>query len=127
MNIPSLTISGVRPAAVGKTHAGIYLGSKKVLEQMLWATRHTADEWLEIVANAEGDPKQKTLISTHSLELAALRYAQGERPPQWDDLKTFLVTVNGKTYFAGPVSVLKRLKKAGLISSDIGMQGVAAI
>jgi len=110
MGIPHLTIHGIRPAAVGKDVAAIYLGSKKLLERMLWATRHCPhDPWLELVANLEGDPKQKTLISAVSLERAAERYASGERPPEIGNVEPFEFEVEGRKFLLGPTRVMRRM------------------
>lgn len=80
---PLLTPMGIRPAFVGKELAAEYLGqSTALVDRMLWATRHTDDKWLEIVANQAGDPKQRTWISTRSVERAAVRMAKGESPPK---------------------------------------------
>lgn len=109
--ISPLTINGLRPAAVGKEVAALYLGSKKLLERMIWTTRHCpADPWLELVNNAEGDPKQKTLIGTASLEAAAARYAAGERPAQIGSVHPVEVVVDGRKFLIGPAPLMARLK-----------------
>jgi len=80
--VPPLTVNGIAPAFVDKKTAAIYLESPKLVERLLWATRHTEDKWVVIAMNQEGDPKQKTLMTTMSVEQAAERIARGERPPK---------------------------------------------
>jgi len=53
---------------------------------MLWATRHTSDQWLEIVSNREGSPNARTLIYSGSLDLAVERMRRGEQPPHIGDV-----------------------------------------
>lgn len=79
--IPPLTVHGIRPAFVDKRTAATYIGSKALIDRMLWATRHTADKWLVIAVNAEGSNTAMTRITTASLENAAKRLLKGESPP----------------------------------------------
>jgi hypothetical protein len=72
----------IEPAFVTKESAGAYVGCPKFIERMLWGSRHTPDQWVEIVHNREGNPRQKTLIDFASLKEACERIRRGEVPPR---------------------------------------------
>jgi hypothetical protein len=76
------TPQAIEPGLVTKASASAYIGSPQLVERMLWASRHTPDQWVEIACNSEGDPKQKTLIYFPSLKVAVERIRRGERPPR---------------------------------------------
>lgn len=71
----------ILPPLVDKKFARQYLASPSLVDRMLWATRHTDDQWLEIVVNREGSCNAKTLIYSGSLDLAVERLRRGEEPP----------------------------------------------
>jgi hypothetical protein len=72
----------IEPAFVTKDSASAYIGCPKLIERMLWGSRHTSDQWVEIVQNREGNPRQKTLIDFPSLKEACERIRRGEVPPR---------------------------------------------
>lgn len=72
----------IEPMHLTKESAGAFIGCPKFIERMLWATRHTPDQWLEIVPHRAGSPKLKTLIFFPSLKLAGERMRRGEMPPR---------------------------------------------
>jgi hypothetical protein len=72
----------IEPAFVTKESAGAYIGCPKFIERMLWGSRHTSDQWIEIVQNREGNPREKTLIDFPSLKEACERIRRGEVPPR---------------------------------------------
>jgi hypothetical protein len=71
-----VSFAGVRPLALTKRQAVCALGSSKVVARMLWASRHTGDEWLIIVRSG-----RDLLIDTASVEAAYGRLLNGEQPP----------------------------------------------
>ena len=72
----------IEPAFVTKESASAYIGCPKFVERMLWGSRHTSDQWVEIVHNFEGNPRQVTLIDFPSLKEACERIRRGEVPPR---------------------------------------------
>jgi hypothetical protein len=54
INNPRDSMTGdsfILPALVDKKFVSRYLSSPTLVDRMLWATRHTGDQWLEIVVN----------------------------------------------------------------------------
>ena len=82
LSAPTILVDGIRPAAVDKARAAIYIGCPKLVERMLWSARHCPeDRWVRIAHNSAGRPKSKTLIDARSLEVAYSRILAGEEPP----------------------------------------------
>ena len=55
-------------------------GASKIVDQMLWATKHCPDDkWLVIIR--DGSPGVELLIDRESADAAYRRYLRGERPP----------------------------------------------
>lgn len=71
-----VSFDGIRPLALTKKQAVTALGSSKLVARMLWASRHTRDEWLVVVR-----PGRDLLIDTVSVETAYERLLRGEQPP----------------------------------------------
>ena len=71
-----VSIGGMRPLALTKKQIIAVLGSAKLVDRMLWATRHADGGWLHILR--EG---RDLLVATESVESAYLRLAGGELPP----------------------------------------------
>jgi hypothetical protein len=87
-NNPRESMTGnffILPALVDKKFVSRYLSSPTLVERMLWATRHTGDQWLEIVVNRKGSPNARTLIYSGSLASAVERLRRGEEPPHIGD------------------------------------------
>lgn len=71
-----VSIDGMRPLALTKKQIIAVLGSAKLVDRMLWATRHAGDRWLTIIR--EG---RDLLVATESVEEAYVRLVGGELPP----------------------------------------------
>jgi hypothetical protein len=71
-----VSIGGMRPLALTKKQIIAVLGSGKLVDRMLWATRHANGRWLTIIR--EG---RDLLIATESVEAAYVRLIGGEQPP----------------------------------------------
>ena len=71
-----VSFDGTRPLALTKKQAVSALGSSKLVARMLWASRHTHDQWLVVVR-----PGRDLLIDTVSVETAYERLLRGEQPP----------------------------------------------
>ncbi len=69
-------IDGLRPLALTKKQIISVLGSVKLVDRMLWATRHAGGKWFLIIR--EG---RDLLVATESVETAYQRLAGGELPP----------------------------------------------
>ena len=69
-------IDGMRPLALTKKQIIAVLGSAKLVDRMLWATRHANGRWLLIIR--EG---RDLLVATESVEAAYTRLVGGELPP----------------------------------------------
>ena len=69
-------IDGMRPLALTKKQIITVLGSAKLVDRMLWATRHAGDRWFVIIR--EG---RDLLVATESVETAYSRLVNGELPP----------------------------------------------
>jgi len=66
----------MRPLALTKKQIIAVLGSGKLVDRMLWATRHAGGKWLHIIR--EG---RDLLVATESVERAYERLINGELPP----------------------------------------------
>jgi hypothetical protein len=71
-----VSFDGIRPLALTKKQVVSALGSSKLVARMLWASRHTCDQWLVVVR-----PGRDLLIDTVSVETAYERILHGEQPP----------------------------------------------
>jgi len=71
-----VSIGGMRPLALTKKQIIAVLGSAKLVDRMLWATRHANGRWLVIIR--EG---RDILVATESVETAYIRLIGGELPP----------------------------------------------
>ncbi len=71
-----VSIGGMRPLALTKKQIISILGSAKLVDRMLWATRHAGARWFLIIR--EG---RDLLIATESVETAYARLVTGELPP----------------------------------------------
>ncbi|MBN8711367.1 MAG: hypothetical protein BGO12_14480 [Verrucomicrobia bacterium 61-8] len=69
-------IDGMRPLALTKKQIIAVLGSAKLVDRMLWATRHANGRWLTLIR--EG---RDLLVATESVETAYSRLVSGEQPP----------------------------------------------
>lgn len=69
-------INGMRPLALTKKQAIAVLGSAKLVDRMLWATRYANDRWFVLIR--EG---RDLLVATESVESAYTRLVTGEQPP----------------------------------------------
>ena len=80
-NFKPITVNGVRPLALSKRLTVQALGSIKLVQRMLYATRHGLCEkpWLRIAR--WGEPGRDLLIDTTSVEEAYARLLAGENPP----------------------------------------------
>jgi hypothetical protein len=76
-----IMVNGFRPLALSKKLTIQALGSVKLVQRMLYATRHRLCEkpWLRIAR--WGDPGRDLLIDTSSVEEAYARLLAGEEPP----------------------------------------------
>lgn len=74
----AIEVNGVRPLAVSKKILIQVLGSVKLAQRMLYATRHSLerDPWLRIVR--WGRPGCELLVDTSSIERAYERLLSGE-------------------------------------------------
>lgn len=75
-SLQRVSIDGMRPLALTKKQIVAVLGSAKLVDRMLWATRHAAGQWLTIIR--EG---RDLLVATESVEAAYMRLVRGELPP----------------------------------------------
>lgn len=71
-----VSIDGMRPLALTKKQIIAVLGSAKLVDRMLWATRYVGAGWLIIIR--EG---RDLLVATESVEAAYSRLVGGESPP----------------------------------------------
>lgn len=71
-----VSIDGMRPLALTKKQIIAVLGSAKLVDRMLWATRYAGGCWFTIIR--EG---RDLLVATESVETAYLRLVGGELPP----------------------------------------------
>ncbi len=76
ISLQRVSIDGMRPLALTKKQIIAVLGSAKLVDRMLWATRHANGRWLTIIR--EG---RDLLIATESVETAYVRLIGGEHPP----------------------------------------------
>lgn len=77
-----IVVNGVRPLVLSKKLLIQVLGSVKLVQRMLYATRHqlAPDPWLRIVR--WGRPGCELLVDTSSVESAYARLLAGEEPPR---------------------------------------------
>ena len=77
-----IVVNGVRPLVLTKKLLIQVLGSVKLVQRMLYATRHrlVPDPWLRIVRM--GRPGCELLVDTSSVERAYARLLAGENPPR---------------------------------------------
>jgi hypothetical protein len=66
----------MRPLALTKKQIIAVLGSAKLVDRMLWATRYADGRWFTIIR--EG---RDLLVATESVEVAYVRLVDGELPP----------------------------------------------
>jgi len=80
-NFRPIVVNGLRPLALSKKLTIQALGSVKLVQRMLYATRHKLCEkpWLRIAR--WGEPGRDLLIDTSSVEDAYARLLAGEEPP----------------------------------------------
>ena len=80
-NFKPIIVNGLRPLALSKKLAVQAIGSVKLVQRMLHATRHGLCEkpWLRIAR--WGEPGRDMLIDTSSVEEAYARLLAGEHPP----------------------------------------------
>jgi len=71
-----VSIDGMRPLALTKKQIIAVLGSAKLVDRMLWATRYVGENWFTIIR--EG---RDLLVATESVEAAYVRLVSGELPP----------------------------------------------
>ena len=76
-----ILVNGLRPLALSKKLTVQVLGSVKLVQRMLYATRHGLCEkpWLRIAR--WGEPGRDLLVDTSSVEEAYARLLAGEEPP----------------------------------------------
>ena len=76
-----IMVNGLRPLALSKKLTIQVLGSVKLVQRMLYATRHKLCEkpWLRIAR--WGEPGRDLLVDTSSVEEAYARLLAGEEPP----------------------------------------------
>lgn len=70
-----VSIDGMRPLALTKKQIIAVLGSAKLVDRMLWATRYAGGHWFTIIR--EG---RDLLVATESVEKAYVRLVEGELP-----------------------------------------------
>ncbi len=75
-SVQRVLIDGMRPLALTKKQTIAVLGSAKLVDRMLWATRHAGGRWFMIIR--EG---RDLLVATESVESAYARLVSGEVPP----------------------------------------------
>ena len=77
-----IVVNGVRPLVLSKKLLIQVLGSVKLVQRMLYATRHqiAPNPWLRIVR--WGRPGCEMLVDTSSVEHAYARLLAGEKPPR---------------------------------------------
>ena len=74
-SVQRVLIDGMRPLALTKRQTIAVLGSAKLVDRMLWATRYAGGRWFMIIR--EG---RDLLVATES-ESACARLVRGELPP----------------------------------------------
>ena len=81
-NLKPIVVNGVRPLVLSKKLLIQVLGSVKLVQRMLYATRHglAPEPWLRIVRM--GRPGCELLVDTSSVEQAYARLLAGEEPPR---------------------------------------------
>lgn len=77
-----IVVNGVRPLVLSKKLLIQVLGSVRLVQRVLYATRHgiAPDPWLRIVRM--GRPGCELLVDTSSVERAYARLLAGEEPPR---------------------------------------------
>jgi hypothetical protein len=75
-SLQRVSIDGMRPLALTKRQIIAVLGSAKLVNRMLWATRHADGHWFIFIR--EG---RDLLVATESVETAYGRLVNGELPP----------------------------------------------
>jgi hypothetical protein len=75
-SLQRVSIDGMRPLALTKKQIVAVLGSAKLVDRMLWATRYAGGHWFTIIR--EG---RDLLVATESVETAYMRLVNGELPP----------------------------------------------
>jgi hypothetical protein len=77
-----IVVNGVRPLVLSKKLLIQVLGSVRLVQRMLYTTRHgiVPDPWLRIVRM--GRPGCELLVDTSSVERAYARLLAGEEPPR---------------------------------------------
>jgi hypothetical protein len=86
-SIQRVSIAGMRPLALTKKQIITVLGSAKLVDRMLWATRHAKGGWFIILR--EG---RDLLVATESVETAYERLVGGELPPLMPSERRFART-----------------------------------
>ena len=86
-SIQRVSIAGMRPLALTKKQIIAVLGSAKLVDRMLWATRHAKGGWFIILR--EG---RDLLVATESVETAYERLVGGELPPLMPSERRFART-----------------------------------
>jgi len=86
-SIQRVSIAGMRPLALTKKQIIAVLGSGKLVDRMLWATRHAKGGWFIILR--EG---RDLLVATESVETAYERLVEGELPPLMPSERRFART-----------------------------------
>ena len=83
-----ILIDGVRPLVLTKKLLVRVLGSEKLVQRLLYATRHGLSEtpWLRIVR--PGRPGCELLVDTSSVEEAYTRLLAGDEPPRMPSEKS---------------------------------------
>jgi len=76
VSVQRVSIDGMRPLALTKRQIIAVLGSAKLVDRMLWATRHANGRWLVIIRAG-----RDLLVATESVEAAYVRLVNGELPP----------------------------------------------
>ncbi len=81
-NFKPIVVEGVPPLVLSKKLLIQVLGSVKLVQRMLYATRHqlAPEPWLRIVR--WGRPGCELLVDTSSVERAYARLLAGEEPPR---------------------------------------------
>ena len=75
--------NALEPLFVSKTETIRLIGSRKLVERMLYSVNQNhEDKWLTVVTHSPGANKGK-LIAVESIRLAANRLKNGDLPPQF--------------------------------------------